>query len=135
MINFIKANSTLSLTLLVSILFFLRKGIQYSAIGSHVPLFIIVGVISLLAISLRAGKSYFIILLKTWSVALIIWSLVRIVISTVHLTLQPFDGSNHLTQQFSIYALIISILMLVLSIAMFRSSNKKKLKGVARRQK
>ncbi|MFK8164825.1 MAG: hypothetical protein AB8H12_20435 [Lewinella sp.] len=60
--------------------------------------------------------------------ALFIWSLVRIVISSVHLTLKPFDGSYHLAQQFNVSALILSILMLALSITMFRGTNKKRLK-------
>lgn len=127
MIEFFKTNNKLSICLLLSILFFLRKGVQYLVIGSFVPLLIIIGLIIAFALSLQKG-TFFIVLVKIWSFILIIWALVRILISTIHFTLQPFDGSFHMTQQFNTYNLVLSILMLVLGILMFRSINKKRLK-------
>lgn len=126
--EFIRANKNLSLFLLLSVLFFLRKGIQYSAIGSFIPLLIIIGLILLLAISIQKGKNSFILIVRIWAITLIIWSVIRILISMIHITIKPFDGSFHLAHQFSGYTLIFSILMLALGILMFRSLNKKRIK-------
>lgn len=128
MIEFIRVNKNLSLSLLLSILFFLRKGIQYWTIGSFIPLLIIIGLIVLLAISIQIGKNSFILIVRIWAFTLIVWSIIRILISIIHITIKPFDGSFHLAQQFGGYTLIFSILMLVLGILIFRSSNKKRIK-------
>lgn len=129
MIEFIKAKKNLSFSLLLSILFFLRKGIQYSLIGSYAPLLVVVGLIALLAISLQVRKTYFVLVVRVWAIALIIWSLIRIIISIIHLTVRPFDGSFHMSQQLGAYGLILSVLMLAIGVVMFRSSNKKRLKN------
>lgn len=127
MIEFFRANKNLSFTLLVSTLFFLRKGIQYLAIGSYIPLLIIISLIVLLAISVQKRKSFFCFIVKIWATILIIWSVIRLLISIIHITIKPFDGSFHLAQQFNGYNLIVSVLMLVVGIYMFRSLNKKRI--------
>lgn len=129
MIEFIKRNQQLSLSLLFSILFFLRKGIQYSAIGSFVPLLLIVGLFILLVVSLKLGKNAFVWTVRIWAIILFFWSIVRIFISIVHLAVKPFEGSFHLAQQFSAYGLVFSVLMLVLAIGLFRSLKKKRIKA------
>lgn len=129
MTEFIKANKKLSLSLVLSILFFLRKGIHYSTIGNFMPLFIIIGLIVFLVISILLGKKIFILSARIWAIILIIWSLIRLLISIIHITVKPFEGSLHLAQQFSAYTLILSVLMLVLGIIMFRSLSKKRIKG------
>jgi len=130
MIDFLKLNKTLSLTLLVSILFFLKKGIAYAVIGSFVPLWVITSIIVLLALSIQKRKKFFIIILRTWAIVLIIWAITRTLISIIHLTIKPFDGSYHTTQQLGSNSLFLSIVMMVLGILMFRNSNKKRIKDL-----
>ncbi|MFK8058070.1 MAG: hypothetical protein AB8F78_18225 [Saprospiraceae bacterium] len=127
MIEFIKANKVLTLSLLLSIGFFLRKGIQYGSIGSFVPLFIVMGLIALLACCIRIGLSSFALLVKSWAVALIAWSCSRLVISGVHLSAKPFDGSFHMTQQFGIASLVLTVAMLSIGVLIFSRSSKKSL--------
>lgn len=128
MIKFFKAQKYLSLYLSLSILFFLRKGIQYAAIGSYIPLLIIVGFILVFTLSPQKERVYFIRITKIWAILIIIWSTIRLFISIVHLTIKPFDGSFHLSQQFNSYNLMLSIVMLIFGIFIFKSLNKKKLK-------
>ena len=128
MIEFFRLNKNLSLSLLLSILFFLRKGIQYSIIGSYIPLLIIISLIILLGITIQTKRKPFIFIVRIWAIILVIWALIRLLISIIHITIQPFDGSFHLAQQFNIYSLSLSIVMLVLGIVMFRSLNKKRIK-------
>jgi len=129
MIEFFKINKKLSFTLLLSILFFLRKGIQYASIGNYIPLLIIATLMALLVISIQKRKASFIIV-KIWAIILIIWTLIRLLISMVHNIVIPFDGSFHMTQQFSGYSFIVSTLMLIIGISMFRSVNKKRIKDL-----
>lgn len=126
MIEYITSNKNLAVSLLLSALFFLGKGIQYAVIGSFIPLVIIISFLVLLALSLRERKKGDTLILRVWAILLIIWSILRIVISIIHNTIRPFDGSLHLTQQFSITTMILSILMLILGTFMFRSLNKTK---------
>jgi len=127
MIDFLKANSKLSLYLSVTLLFFIRKGIQYFMIGSYFPLLIIVSLIILLAVSLKVKVIVFVFFVRIWSIILIVWALIRILISIVNNTIKPFDGSWHLAQQFNIYSLLLSIVILWISVMMYRSLNKKRL--------
>ena len=128
MINFLRANKNLSLAFFPSILFFLNKGIQYFLIGSYTPLLIIISIIVLLAISMKTGKKVFFVIIRIWAITLVVWSAVRILISVIHITIKPFEGSFHLANQFSSHSLVLSIVMLALGILMFRSSNKKRIK-------
>ena len=129
MIKFIRVNKNLSLTLLLSIVFFLRKGIQYSVIGSIIPLVIIIGFIILLMISVQKKKATFILIARIWAIILVIWSAIRFLISIIHLTIKPFDNSFHMTHQFSRYSIILSILMLTLGVLILRGLNKKRIKN------
>ncbi len=128
MIEFIRVNKNLSLTLLLSILFFLRKGIQYSLIGNVIPLLIIIGFIILLTTSVQKSRTAFILIARIWAIILIILSTIRLLISIIHLTIKPFDNSFHMTHQFSGYSIILSILMLILGILMLRGLSKKRIK-------
>jgi len=128
MIEKIRANKVLSFSLLVSVLFFLRKGGQYAAIGNYAPLLFVVGLVSLLIISGRLGKAYFVVAVRVWAIILVLCSVARIVISVMHLFVQPFDGSYHLTTQFNGYNLVLSVLMLVVGVLAFRGVNGKRFK-------
>ena len=130
MIERIRANKVLSFSLLLSVLFFLRKGWQYAAIGNYAPLLFVVGLVVLLMFSGRLGKAYFRVAVRVWAVVLILWAVVRIVISVMHLFVQPFDGSYHLTTQFNGYNLLLSALVLILGVLSFRAANKKRMREV-----
>lgn len=112
---------------LISILFFIRKGIQYAFLNNHLILYSLLSILVLLIVSNRINQSLFRIILRCWFLIIIIWSLIRIAISIVHMTYMPFDISWHLTQQFGIWGLSLSMIMLFIGIIGF--TNIKRLKG------
>lgn len=129
MIDFIKMNRHLSIALSLTILFFLRKGIQYAIVGGYIPLLIIIGLVILIGASLQLGNATFRIVLRVWAILLVMWSVARIIISAIHLTVRPFDDSWHMTHQSGFYALVLSFIMLVLGVYIFRNSNRKRMKS------
>lgn len=127
MIDFIKMHKQLSIVLLLSIFFFLRKGVQYATIGSYAPLLIVIGLMLLLSASAVIGSAAFRFTVRMWAILLLIWSMARISISAIHLSVRPFDDSWHMTHQFSFYELIFSFLILILGVIVFRNSNRTRL--------
>lgn len=105
--------------LLLSLLFFWRKGIQYALIGSYVPLLfplVFTGIILLWA---RRGSIRLVLALKTWAVLLLLWAGARILFAAVNLTLQPFN-EYHLSKQFGGMGILLSLLLFVCAIVLFQ---------------
>jgi len=108
MINLLKHNRLLTVALLLSLLFFIRKGVQYFIIGSNIPLLIIVGLIAVLLIGAQRSIKSTVYIMRIWAVLIILWSLARIFISGVHLTVFPFDEAFHLSNQFGLNGIVLS---------------------------
>lgn len=109
----------LSWALLLSLLFFWRKGIQYAVIGSYVPLLIILVFTGLFLLLAQRRSSRLFIALRIWAILLVCWAAARILFAVVNLTVQPFN-EYHLSAQFGWMGLLLSLLILGCAIILFR---------------
>ncbi|MEL7124008.1 MAG: hypothetical protein AAFO07_31510, partial [Bacteroidota bacterium] len=91
MIEAIRNNKYLFVPLILSLLFFLRKGIQYAIIGSYIPLLISVLVLLPMSLTIWNRKKLFLLLSKVWAIIIILWSIVRLFISVVNFATNTFD--------------------------------------------
>ncbi|MEM1338544.1 MAG: hypothetical protein AAGF96_12365 [Bacteroidota bacterium] len=128
MIKAIRSNSFLFIPLLLSLLFFLRKGIQYAILGSYIPLLVIALFVVLMSITIRANATLFLYLSRIWAGVLIVWSLIRIGIAVVNYATTTFD-EYHLSNQFGTSGILISALMLAIGITMIRNARTKRIKA------
>ncbi|MEM8507890.1 MAG: hypothetical protein AAF717_08670 [Bacteroidota bacterium] len=128
MINAIRSNSFLFIPLLLSLLFFLRKGIQYAILGSYIPLLVIALFVVLMSITIRANATLFLYLSRIWAGVLIVWSLIRIGIAVVNYATTTFD-EYHLSNQFGMSGILISALMLAIGITMIRNARTRRIKA------
>ncbi len=116
--NSITIKNSLLLPLLLTILFFVRKGIQYAILGRFIPLFLIGFVIGLLFYTYKFSKRKgFKFIVKTWSWLLIIWASVRLLFAAINLVSQSLS-EHHLNQQLGIAGIVLSLTILILSIVM-----------------
>ncbi|MEM8900210.1 MAG: hypothetical protein AAGC85_18995 [Bacteroidota bacterium] len=116
----IRNNPFLFIPLILSLLFFLRKGVQYAMIGSYVPLVVIILPSVLMALTILQKRKTFLLLSKAWAIILIIWSVGRLFIASVNLAIPTFD-EYHLNNQLGGFGFILSILMLSLGILILRN--------------
>jgi len=110
--------------ILVSLLFFLRKGVQYALIGSYVPLLIVALMASIVLLTFFYGVKFFKVFARIWAVLIICWAMTRILFATVDMTIKPFL-EYHLTQQFNPSSLLISIVMFILSVYIIKGTKRK----------
>lgn len=129
MIKKLKENKWLLIPLILSLLFFIKKGIQYFFIGSYFSIFLVVIFLSLFLISIKYNRKMFFIVLRLWSILIIIWSGLRILIFIMNHFTNTFD-EYHLTNEFGINSIIISLIMLLFGIMIIRRSNNKRLKDL-----
>lgn len=97
--------------LILSLLFFWRKALQYISLGSYVPLLLVL-IFSVCIIYTRVkGKNSFYRWVFSWFVLVAIWSCMRLFFSCMNYffkTLKEF----HLNDQFGIRGVLLSVVML-----------------------
>ena len=120
-------NSFLFVPIIISLLFFIRKAVQYAMIDSYGPLIFVIALIFLLLTSMKINRKRFLQVVRVWAILLAIWSSLRIFISLANYITKTFD-EYHLNNQFGISNIIISFTMLLLGIIIIRYSHKKRLK-------
>lgn len=116
-----KSNKRLYVPLTLSLFFFVRKAVQYFLLGSYTPLLVMSLFLTLMIISIACNKKGFLLISKVWAVFIIIWSIVRILISVINHITDVFD-EYHLISQFGILGMIISLIMLSLGVRILRSN-------------
>jgi len=122
MIEIYRNSKILYLSTGLSLLFFLRKGFQYAIIGSYIPLVLVLFLVLLVSISLRSNKKKLFFRLKIWSILIITWSIIRLLISTMRYTTDVFD-EYHQTSQFGLSGIALSAIMLIMGVLIFRTSS------------
>ena len=75
--------NTYFIVLSLSILAFIGKGVMYVLIGSYIPMILSLLVLGVFLISRKRNK-LLLISIKFWAIALIIWSLLRILIGSLN---------------------------------------------------
>lgn len=125
MIEAIKRNRFLFIPLIISLLFFLRKGIQFAWLGSYVPLgFLALFLIPLVA-TVGSNERLFLRISKIWALVIMVWGIVRIFISVVNYAFPTFD-EYHLSSQLGLYGMGLSVLMLGVGIMIMRYGKRKR---------
>ena len=115
-------NKSFNLALILSQLFFLRKGIQYMAIGSIIPM--LLGICLLLPLLLfKRHSNVFLAYSRIWSIIIMFWSSIRILFSIMNAVTDMFD-EYHSQSQFGTIGVLISLFMLFLGLVIFRNSKK-----------
>lgn len=127
MIKAVRNNKLLFIPLIFSLLFFLRKGIQYAMINSYIPLLIIGWVLFSLSMAIRLNKNIFLHISRVWAITIMVWSIVRILISVVNYATNTFD-EYHLSNQFGIYGISLSIVMFTIGMMIMMNSKAKRIK-------
>ncbi|MEO1516953.1 MAG: hypothetical protein AAFV95_18160 [Bacteroidota bacterium] len=119
----IQNNAFFLVPLVLSLLFFLRKGIQYAMMNRYLPLCILVVLLLLLLLGIQRSERAFFRLSKIWAILLIFWSIARLFISIVSQVTNTFD-EYHLNHQFGLYGVGLSMGMLVIGVMIFRNAKK-----------
>lgn len=119
-----KKNKTFFIPLLLSLMFFIRKGIQYVIIGKPIPLLIITLFLILLSMNVNNNnKSRFLNISRIWAIVIIVWSLVRILFAIMNFTTNVFD-EYHTQTQFGIFGILLSNSLLLMGLIIFKNSRK-----------
>lgn len=121
----IKTNRLFLLSLVVSVLFFLAKGIQYVAIGSYVPLVFIFSVLIGFYLSYNKSVKAFGRMTSFWAVLIIVWALVRLIF-WIYLEIDNNLTESHLREQFGLWENLLSIIMLVIGVVLIRQFKQQK---------
>ncbi|MDO1502309.1 hypothetical protein Q2T40_19415 [Winogradskyella maritima] len=116
--------SKLSILTGISIIFFLVKGIQYAIIGSYVPLLIVLIVLGSLYLSFLKSKKAHRAILRIWAVLIIIWAIARFIVWMMFEVDQNLS-ETHIREQFGIFQHIISIVILIIGIMIFKNKTEK----------
>lgn len=124
-INHISQFKTLYLPVLVSLAFFFFKGIDYALLGSYVPLIFISVILTLFYLSFSKSIKAHRRVLKFWAVLLLVWASVRIGLR-LYLYFDTDLTESHLREQFGLLQNIISVVMLVIGIGIFKQLKKNK---------
>lgn len=105
--------------LILSLLFFLIRGVIYAWIGSYVPL-IFVTVFVITFIYLLIGEAAFApLIVKVWSWFLIIWGVIRLAIPMMFY-IAPNVTESHIRSQFTVLEFLMSILAIGIGIYLFK---------------
>lgn len=105
----------------VSLCYFLVKGIQYLIIGSYVPMLFILFALGLLIWSYnKSGKTHR-KALRFWAIVILLWASVRILLWG-YLQIDTKFTESHLREQFSLFQNAISIIMLVIGIQILKKT-------------
>ncbi len=105
--------------ILLTLGFFLIKGISYAFIGSYVPLLVIIAILLMIGIGFSKSKKAFFIVIGFWSILIILWALVRLLLSMVNLFVKPIPES-HVNEQLGIVGIILSATFLFAGFYLWR---------------
>ncbi len=116
----IKINSKLLLPITISLMFFLRKGIQYAGIGNYWAICLIGLIIYFMLRGLNNRPKLLKKVVRLWSILILLWAGLRILFTGFHFTTDVFD-EYHLSMQFGLLGLALSIMMLALGIMILKN--------------
>ena len=115
----IDTNKTFYVVLVISLLFFLIKGINYLFIGSIIPIIIALFLLFIIVISFRSSEKKFRRAIRFWAILLIIWASVRVLLGIINAFIKPMHES-HINEQMGIVGTIISLSGLCIGIYLIR---------------
>ena len=116
----IQAHKSFVIPLVVTLMFFIVKGIQYAVIGSYVPIAFILVIAFVLYISYKTSAKAFRRMLRFWVFLIILWSVARLFF-WVYLEIDTKLTESHLREQFGVFQNILTLGMLVSGILLLKS--------------
>jgi hypothetical protein len=122
-IVFLKKDLIFTSILILSLLFFLYKGISYSLVGSFVPLITIAVIILLIVLSSRKSKKAAKRTIGLWIVLIVLWSIVRIALSLINQFVKPVPES-HVAEQLGVLGFMQSVIFLVGAIYLWKNKHR-----------
>ena len=120
MIDFLKKDLTFGAVLVLSLLYFFYKGVLYAVLGSYVPLISISSILLLFFLSSEKNVKSFNRVTGLWAILIIMWSIVRIVLSLVNQFIKPIPES-HVSEQLGIIGLAKSLIFLIGAIYLWKN--------------
>jgi len=123
-IKTIRKNRLFSLSLSITMIFFICKGILYAWIGSFVPLLIILSILSLILFSLKRSNKAFQRSIGLWSLLIIFWSTLRLLLSAINEFVKPIP-EGHIDGQLGPMSILLSIAFLLAGIYIWKNRKSK----------
>lgn len=123
----IKTKLLYTVILVCSLALLLIKGVQYAILGSYFPIFIFLAITTLFYINKKKKKTLNIIL-KVWSIIIIAWSLLRIIIGLTDRFGKELM-ENHIQENLGSKGLIISLLFLIAGFFLLNKKRRKQWLG------
>ncbi len=118
-LNALRQHLWYGLLLGATLLFFLYKGILYATIGSYVPLALILVILILLMLGLNRSFKAFRQMIGLWSVLIIIWASVRLLLSIMNQFVKPIPEA-HVDAQLGLSGVFLSLLFLINGIFLWK---------------
>ena len=115
----LKENRGYGTVLGLSLLFFLYKGILYALMGSYVPILFIGAIILLFMLGFNSSEKVFKRVLLMWSLLLILWAFVRLLLGGVNQFLKPIP-EGHIDGQLGIMGALLSLSILAGGVYLWR---------------
>ena len=128
----LKENRGYGTVLGLSLLFFFYKGILYALIGSYVPILFIGAIILLFMLGFNSSEKVFKGVLLMWSLLLILWAFVRLLLGGVNQFLKPIP-EGHIDGQLGIMGTLLSLAILAGGVYLWRGKRSMGEGGVARK--
>lgn len=121
--NIFNQDRLFSLSLSLTLIFFIYKGVLYALIGSFVPLLIILTILALILFSLKKSPKAYKRSVGLWSALIILWSTVRLLLSATNEFIKPIP-EGHIDGQLGLLSVLLSITFLCAGIYMWSNRNK-----------
>jgi cell division protein FtsX len=118
--NIFKKDKVFGLSLAMTLIFFMYKGILYALIGSFVPLLIILTILGLILFSLKKSPKSFKRSIGLWSSLVILWSTVRLLLSATNEFIKPIP-EGHIDGQLGSMSVLLSMIFLCAGIYMWKN--------------
>ncbi|MTI26709.1 hypothetical protein [Fulvivirga kasyanovii] len=116
----LKTHRLYSLILTLTLIFFLHKGVMYALLGSFVPLLFVLVVSVMFIYKLNKSPKAFSRAIMVWSVILILWAGVRLLLSVVNQFVKPIP-EGHVHAQLGLSGSLLSVVFLGFGIFLWRN--------------
>jgi len=120
LLTIINQDRLLGLSLGLSLIFFIYKGVLYALIGSFVPLLVILIIIGLILFSLKKSPRALIRSIGLWSALIILWSTIRLLLTIVNLFVKPVP-EGHIDGQLGPMSILLSVAFLFAGIYIWKN--------------
>lgn len=109
-----------SLCLILTMIFFIYKGVLYALIGSYVPFLFIFTILGLMSFTFNKSSKVFRKIVGLWSVLIILWSAIRLLLSMVNQFVKPIP-EGHVDGQLGLISTLLSMIFLCAGIYMWKN--------------